>query len=151
VDYNAREHVADHKPLDCPEAMLLIGDKVVTNSPPAVRYPHQLDLGAAWVDHTGLPFVFAMWMADADTDPALLASAAAILDCQRRHNSERTDWIIHHRAKPRHWPGDLAGDYLKSHITYEFNESRLAGLNLFYDKALEHGLIRVRQPLAVFA
>ena len=31
-----------------PETLLLIGDKVVTHSPPAVKYAHQLDLGEAW-------------------------------------------------------------------------------------------------------
>ena len=40
-----------------PQAMLLIGDKVVTASPPATDYPHQLDLGEAWKTLTGLPFV----------------------------------------------------------------------------------------------
>ena len=43
-------------------ARLLIGDKVVTDAPPTDRYPHQMDLGEAWKDLTGLPFVYAMWM-----------------------------------------------------------------------------------------
>jgi chorismate dehydratase len=141
IDYNAREHVAANKPLDWPESMLLIGDKVVTDSPPAVRYPHQLDLGDAWVKHAGLPFVFALWMARADADSALLRSAANILDRQRRHNRERIDWMIHHKAIQRKWPADLARDYLKQHITYEFTDARRAGLEMFFKKAREHGLI----------
>jgi len=71
IDYHAREHVARNRPIDWPESMLLIGDKVVTDSPPAIRYPHQLDLGAVWVEHTGLPFVFALWMAKCRTDAGL--------------------------------------------------------------------------------
>ena len=47
---------------DLPEAMLLIGDKVVNAAPDAAAYPHQLDLGEQWKLLTGLPFVFAMWM-----------------------------------------------------------------------------------------
>lgn len=147
IDYDAREHVAANKPIDWPPAMLLIGDKVVTDSPPAVRYPHQLDLGAAWVAHTGLPFVFALWVARADADAALLKSAGAILDRQRRHNLERVDWIIHHKAKPRRWPGDLAQDYLKQHIAYEFTGQRRAGLELFFEKCVQHGLIGQRHVL----
>ena len=147
VDYDAREHVAQNKLIDWPQAMLLIGDKVVTDSPPAVRYPYQMDLGAAWVELTGLPFVFAAWMARQETDPGLIELAAAVLDRQRRHNVERIDWIIHHRAKPRQWPGDLASDYLKQHIAYEFTDERRAGLELFFRKAAERCLIPVPRPL----
>ena len=42
------------------EARLLIGDKVVCEEP--AGFEHQLDLGAAWKQMTGLPFVFAAWM-----------------------------------------------------------------------------------------
>jgi chorismate dehydratase len=147
IDFNTRQfaaedrNVADGHGDTWPQAMLLIGDKVVTNSPPAGSYPHQLDLGATWVAHTGLPFVFALWMARRDADTAMLATAAAVLDRQRRHNLERIDWMIHHRARARGWPADVASDYLKQHIAYEVTEKRLAGLNAFFEKACQHGLI----------
>jgi chorismate dehydratase len=149
IDYDAREHVAQNKPIDWPEAMLLIGDKVVTDSPPAARYPHQLDLGAAWVQHTGLPFVFALWMAREDADHASVQRAAMLLDHQRRHNLERIDWMIHHRAKARNWPRDLASAYLKQHITYELTQARRDGLELFFEKAYRHGLISNRRRLVL--
>ena len=151
IDYDAREHVADNKPIDWPEAMLLIGDKVVTDSPPAIRYPHQLDLGAAWAEHTGLPFAFAVWMAKASADPQRLTTLAQVLDHQRRHNIERLDHIVHHRARPRNWPGDLAARYLKHNLAYEWNDRRRAGLELFYEKALAHGLIEQRRPIRLLS
>lgn len=147
IDYDAREHVAKNKPIDWPEAMMLIGDKVVTDSAPAVRYPFQLDLGAGWVELTGLPFVFAVWMARCDAAPAMIDLASAVLDRQRRHNLERIDWIIHHRAKSRNWPGDLASEYLKQHISYEFTNRRLEGLKLFFEKAHRHGLVENLKPI----
>lgn len=150
VDYDAREHVAGNRPMEWPEAMLLIGDKVVTDSPPAVRYPYQLDLGAEWAKHTGLPFVFAVWMACENANPALLRRAAIVLDHQRRHNRERIDGMIHRRARPRHWPTDLAADYLKKHIAHEWTERRRDGLEMFFDKAHAHGLIEERRPVRVF-
>lgn len=150
VPYDAREHVAGNRLLEWPEAMLLIGDKVVTDSPPAVRYPYQLDLGAAWTEHTGLPFVFAVWMARTDASPELLRLAAMTLDHQRRHNRERIDGMIHRRARPRHWPIDLAADYLKRHITHEWTDRRREGLELFYDKAHQHGLIDERRAVTLF-
>ena len=45
---------------DGAEAVLLIGDKVVTD--PAIGYDYQIDLGAMWYEMTGLPFVFAAWV-----------------------------------------------------------------------------------------
>ncbi|MEM9083757.1 MAG: MqnA/MqnD/SBP family protein, partial [Planctomycetota bacterium] len=56
-DADALEHRHNAADDDWPESLLLIGDKVVTASPPAIVYPHQLDLGEAWKDLTGLPFV----------------------------------------------------------------------------------------------
>jgi chorismate dehydratase len=147
IDYDAREHVAANRPIEWPDTMLLIGDKVVTDSPPAVRYPHQLDLGAAWAEHTGLPFVFALWMARSDADPTMLRTAGAVLDHQRRHNLQRIDQIIHHRAKPRQWPGDLASSYLKQNLLYLWTERARDGLEMFYDKALQHGLIAMRRSV----
>jgi chorismate dehydratase len=150
IDYNAREHVAHNKPLDWPQAMLLIGDKVVTDSPPAIRYPHQLDLGEAWAAVTGLPFVFGLWLARPEGDPSILATAAAILDRQRRHNVERIDRIVHRRALRRGWPADLAATYLKRELAFEWNPRRRAGLELFFDKACEHGLAAHRRPLEIY-
>ncbi|MHC4217729.1 MAG: menaquinone biosynthetic enzyme MqnA/MqnD family protein [Planctomycetota bacterium] len=147
IDYDARERVADNRPLDWPQAVLLIGDKVVTDSPPAIRYPYQLDLGAAWAELTGLPFVFALWLARRECNPSIVAAAAAILDRQRRHNRERLDLIIHRRALSRGWPPDLADGYLKQEIAFEWSEQRRAGLELFFDKACEHGLANHRRPL----
>jgi chorismate dehydratase len=152
IDYDAREHVAENRPVAWPQAMLIIGDKVVTDSPPAVRYPHQLDLGAAWARHTGLPFVFALWLARDDPDPIRrqrVHTAGAVLDRQRRYNALRLDWIVHHRAPARRWPRDLARHYLTENLAFEFTEPRRAGLELFHDKALEHGLIEKRRPVRV--
>jgi chorismate dehydratase len=49
-------------PLDAKRApaVLLIGDKVVRV--PRGTYTHEVDLGGVWRRHTGLPFVFAVWV-----------------------------------------------------------------------------------------
>jgi len=150
VAFDAREHVAEHRTIEWPGAMLLIGDKVVTDSPPAVRYPHQLDLGEAWHTHTGLPFVFAIWMAKRSADVELVRRAAMALDHQRRHNVERLDSIVHRAAGRTKWPKDLARTYLRERLVYEVTEPRLAGMELFHRKAHEHGLIPSLRPLQIF-
>lgn len=140
----------DRGPLEWPEAMLLIGDKVVTDSPPAVRYPHQLDLGAAWKELTGLPFVFATWLAKRDADEDLLRTAFAVLDRQRRRNRDLIANMIHRCAVPRGWPADLARSYLGKKLVYEFTDRSLVALDAFFDKAAEHGLIDERRSTRVW-
>ncbi len=149
IDYNAREHVANNRPLDWPESMLLIGDKVVTDSPPAVRYPHQLDLGAVWRELTGLPFVFAAWMARAGADVHRLRIAMSVLDRQRRYNCERLDLIVERRARPRNWPADLASEYLKQRLVYTFGDRQRQAMELFFQKAAALGIIERARPLVV--
>ncbi|HEB60635.1 MAG TPA: hypothetical protein ENJ06_02320, partial [Phycisphaeraceae bacterium] len=113
--YDTRERIAENKVIEWPETMLMIGDKVVTDSPPAVRYPHQLDLGEAWHAMTDLPFVYALWMCRADLSEEMrqrIRTASAVLDRQRRHNLERLEQFISRIAVPRGWPRDLARTYL---------------------------------------
>lgn len=149
VAFDAREHVVENRTVDWPPAVLLIGDKVITAAPPEERYPHQLDLGEAWSDSTGLPFVFAAWMGRRSTDERLLRRAAMVLDRQRRANAMRLDTIIHDRVRPRHWPDDVAGEYLKHRLNYAFTDERRAGLELFHDKAHEHGIVPRRRPIEI--
>ncbi len=135
VEFDARERMAlgQSGAQDCgagpgsvvmddawPQTVLLIGDKVVVDAPPAHRYPHQLDLGEAWKSLTGLPFVYAVWACRADRveDPAIL-SAAAVLDRQRRHNRTRLDWIVRKHAAEHRWPPELAAQYLGRYLRFE--------------------------------
>ena len=85
------------------EAQLLIGDKVVCEEP--VGYEHQLDLGAAWKEMTGLPFVFATWMARSDIGAGRLFEQ---LTSARVAGLENIGEIIERDALPRGWPAALA-------------------------------------------
>ncbi|MEM1165402.1 MAG: menaquinone biosynthesis protein [Planctomycetota bacterium] len=125
-----------------PEAILLIGDKVVTASPPAIHYPHQLDLGEAWHELTGLPFVYAAWMCATDrADDPLIARAAVTLDRQRRRNTARLGWIAEQRGGVRGWPTDLALKYLSELLKYEFEARTESGLKRFFELAHAHELV----------
>lgn len=159
VAYDAREQMptnteepAADTASPWPEAMLLIGDKVVTGSPPAVRYPHQLDLGQAWKELTGLPFVYAVWMCRAGrADDPRIHAGAALLDRQRRHNQTRIDAIVTRRAPEHRWPVDLARTYIGRRLRYDYDgRARLAatrfvemcaGKGLAPRTRLEHALL----------
>ncbi len=130
-----------------PQSLLMIGDKVVTDSPPAVRFPHQLDLGEAWQRLTGLPFVYAMWMCRADraSDPAI-ATGAAMLDRQRRHNATRLDWIVHTRAPQAGWPIDLAMRYVGDLLRYQVGAREREAVHTFLKMAADFKLLPARMP-----
>lgn len=121
-----------------PQAMLLIGDKVVTGSPPAVRYPHQLDLGHGWKELTGLPFVFAVWMARAGTD---LGDLPNVLRERRQENCGRIDELVSRHAAPHGWPDDLARSYLGQWLCYEIGPRQLEAIERFGQLCAEAGLI----------
>jgi chorismate dehydratase len=130
-----------------PETVLLIGDKVITDHPPDARYPYQLDLGEAWHNATGLPFVYAMWMCRAaDVETPSIATAAALLDRQRRRNALRLDWIIETRAPLARWPLDKARHYLADLLRFEVGEREREAVALFLSEAAALGLVAARSP-----
>lgn len=154
IDFDARERATNptSSPEESndpawPETLLLIGDKVVSSSPPAVRYPHQLDLGRAWHDLTGLPFVYAVWACKADRadDPAIHA-AAALLDRTRRRNRHRLDAVVNARADRHGWPRDLAREYVGRLLRYDFDERALLATRRFLSMAAEDGLVPQADP-----
>jgi len=137
-------------PAEPPESLLLIGDKVIVDAPDHRRYPHQLDLGEAWLESTGLPFVFATWMCRADLDEAArhrIRTAAAILDRQRRHNRGRVPAIVHRHAIGRGWPRFDAELYLGRMLRYDLDAEAQAGLSRFFELAAAHGLIESPRPI----
>ena len=48
---------------------------------------------------------------------------------------------------PRGWPPALAVAYMKGKLSFAFTQARRAALELFFDKACEHGLVERRRPL----
>lgn len=134
IDYDARQSPAQNPP----PAMLLIGDKVVTDSPCAKAYPHQLDLGQAWQDATGQPFVFAVWMARQDTDVKALAQRLTAL---RLANAQRLDAIVKRYASDHGWPSDLAKQYLGTILRYTIGPREREAITHFFQCCQRWGLI----------
>lgn len=131
-----------------PETVLLIGDKVVVGSPPAVRYPHQIDLGQAWHDLTGLPFVYAVWMSQADrAEEPQIRTAVSLLDRQRRRNLMRLDRLVTDSAHAKGWPEDLARDYLGRLLRYEVGPREREAAALFLSKAAQLGVAPKIEPV----
>ncbi|MBL8746001.1 MAG: menaquinone biosynthesis protein [Phycisphaerae bacterium] len=131
-----------------PSAILLIGDKVIANSPSRDDYPHQLDLGEAWRSLTGKPFVYAAWMCrESDADAPAVRAAAAVLDRQRRHNATRLPWIAAARAPSRNWPVDLADEYLQSHLRFTITPEDRASIDEFFRLCRKHAVLDTIRPV----
>jgi chorismate dehydratase len=126
----------DHQqPTDSP-AILLIGDKVVCAEPRG--YEHQIDLGEAWKKLTGLPFVFAAWVASNDADLGDLP--ARMIECKKQ-GLAHVEQIIDRDATPRGWPADLARRYMTEYLKYDIGEDQLRAIGLFHTLAAKHGMI----------
>ncbi len=140
VDYDAREHVATGTP-EQPHALLLIGDKVETDPPDPAAYPHTLDLGQAWKELTGLPFVYAVWMCRAgEQDSVPVRTAASVLDRARRHNATRIDWLVGARAAERGWHAADAADYLGRKLRFAVGDAEREAVARFIDECAALGV-----------
>jgi chorismate dehydratase len=120
---------------DC-TARLLIGDKVVCDEPKHLT--HQLDLGEAWKQHTGLPFLFAAWMARAD---APLGDLPRQLRDAKERGKSHIEQIIARFAVPRGWPAEIAREYLTERLHFDIGPSQIEAVRLFHSLAFKHGLI----------
>jgi chorismate dehydratase len=130
---------------DPTQARLLIGDKVVCDGPRG--FPHQLDLGDEWKSLTGLPFVFATWMARSDV--ADLPRLHDILVAAKSRGLAELDAIIRDHGLPRGWPAPLAKAYLTRHLSFDVGERELTAVRLFHRLAAEEGIIPTARELTV--
>jgi chorismate dehydratase len=133
VPFNAKAQMNDTEALD---AVLIIGDKVITQSLDASLLKHQLDLGEAWFNLTGLPFVFATWLCHADAGDAkraAIASAARLLKRTRLRNAIRLPQIAARAAAEHGWPVDVAQRYFTKCLRFELDSDARRGLRRFFD------------------
>ncbi len=127
-------------------ARLLIGDKVVCDEPPG--FEHQLDLGAAWKELTGLPFVFAAWAARKGAD---LADLPAQLERAKRNGLDHVDELIARHAIPRGWPAGVALQYLTVYLKFDVGARQIDAMTRFFQLAGKHNLIAgTPQPIEVY-
>ena len=125
-------------------AVLLIGDKVITQ-PPEMRW--QLDLGEAWRELTGMPFVFAVWTARGEAD---LGDLPRRLELAREAGLADLETIVARHAQSHGWPAPLARKYLADHLKYDVGPAQMAAIELFHRLAHEHGLISPPRGLEIY-
>ncbi len=127
------------------DAILLIGDKVITSHLPHLDM--QIDLGSAWKSLTGLPFVFAAWAADQDYDAGNLDNALA---AARDRGVKNANEIASNIGPGLGWPVELAQRYLTHRLRFTITPRHKEGLTRFITLAQEFDLVPNKQEL-VFA
>jgi len=120
-------------------AQLLIGDKVICEEPEGL--PYQLDLGEAWKELTGLPFVFAVWTARPGLDGPVVGNLSAQLDRAKRLGLEKIEELLSLYAEPRGWPREIARRYLCESLKFDIGPRQLQAIRLFHDLAARHGAV----------
>ena len=117
------------------DAFLLIGDPVFTFTGSVHT---ELDLGQAWYEATGLPFVFAVWAARADVPTDGLAER--FLNAKRL-GMARIDEIARRESVSRKLSESLCRRYLTEMIEYDLTDAHLSGWKWFLHLASEYGII----------
>ncbi|GAB4195467.1 MAG: menaquinone biosynthesis protein [Phycisphaeraceae bacterium] len=148
VPFNAITAATGQLRLPEHRAMLLIGDKVVTNAPPTEQYPYQMDLGEAWKKLTGLPFVFAVWMARQHVN---LGNLPEQLARQLDDNLANVDQIAARHAVSHGWSPQSATDYLGKTLSYRFGDRERQAVERFSQMCADLGLIEPAGPLRMYA
>ena len=121
------------------DAVLLIGDRALDFS--LAPHEHQLwDLGAAWMELTKLPFVFAVWALRRSVDTTAIRRT---LRDAKAFGLETLDNIISSRSE---YTADFRRDYLTWHIHYHLGSDEKRGLAKFVELLRKHDLGPVFDP-----
>ncbi|MYC77547.1 menaquinone biosynthesis protein [Candidatus Poribacteria bacterium] len=116
------------------DAILLIGDAALRH---LGSTEYNLDLGEAWHQLTGLPFVYACWVARTE---AQLGDLPELLLESKVRGIARIPEIARIEARKLGLAEELCRNYLLYYIKYDLGESAIKGLELFYKYAVKNDL-----------
>ena len=114
---------------DC-DAILLIGDRAI--HPPAEEFSDTWDLGEEWVNWTGFPFVFAMWVSSTTVDSSQIEP---LLNQARDNGLQNLEKIAKREAEQLGLGEDTALKYLKKNLHFKMGSAEQRGLELFRELA----------------
>ncbi len=117
------------------QSVLLIGDKVMRESG---RWPYEVDMGLAWREMTGLPFVYAVWATPASMSLERENSLARLLRETRENGMRHLEEIARNRAADHGFTPEQALRYFQRNIRYKLSEQAHAGLLEFFRLAGKH-------------
>jgi chorismate dehydratase len=132
-----------YDPKKLPDFALLIGNQALD----LLCGPHEqelLDLGTAWYELTGLPFVYAVWTLRRGVENAALRRR---LRSAQQFGLETLDTIIRERPE---YDYEFRKDYLGWHIHFHLGADEKRGIAKFIELLRKHGLGPVYEPRYVW-
>ena len=108
------------------EAVVLIGDQCFEFED---RFRYKVDLAEEWKKETGLPFVFACWVANRDLDPEFIKDFNIAL----KSGVDNIDKVAKAFGKNKVISEDELKNYLKNNIDYVLDNEKKKGMNLFLE------------------
>ena len=119
------------------DAALIIGDNALFWEPAAFGATEKIDLGDAWTNLTGLPFVWAFW---AGRPGAIDAEGVGELQAARDAGVTRSESLAAAYFRDRPEQQAIGARYLRDNIKYHLGADERAGLEQFYRYAAEAGI-----------
>ncbi len=128
--------------LELADAALVIGDPALRIDPAMSQWRGQAvrvyDMGAEWLELTGLPMVFAVWAAkNLIADPSL----AAAFEESKRYGLSRIDELVQQESLRVGLPVELVRRYLTEHIRFDLGDDERRAMSLYLKLAAELGLV----------
>ena len=119
--------------------VLLIGDAAIDFQ--RTSHGHTIfDLGGAWLELTGMPFVYAVWALRRGVENSELRGE---LRSSKRFGLETLDQIIATRTE---YDEDFRRDYFEWHIHYHLGDDEKRAIEKFCSLLSKHGLAPVFDP-----
>lgn len=125
-----------------PEAFLAIGDEaLIYRRHP--EYPYQLDLGQTWLEWTGLPFIFGVWVASRERlqeDPKAISRGARLLLEAKAWGTRRLELFAELVAAKGLLDYSELVSYFRG-LVFDLGSREQEGLRCFFEHLAEEGEI----------
>lgn len=122
------------------DAALVLGSRAAGSGNRAPAYPFVYDLGAEWKRWTGLPFVFAVWVAQRSTSVDRALAVHATLIASRTWGLQHLDQLAGRAAQLSGVDNGACREYL-SGLDYGLSYPHLAGLTNFFNRLVVVGRV----------
>ncbi len=135
----------DHAP-DLPamlakyDGAVIIGDAALEAARDHADVP-VLDLGAAWTAHTGLPFVFAAWIARDGLEEAAARELGALLSTARDEGEADIAAIVANKPFPSSLSDAQIEDYLQNAVEFHLSPAHYAAIERFRERCTHYNLL----------
>jgi len=131
-----------------PDRMLAEADAALIIGDPALRVDREryliTDLAAEWKELTGLPFVFAVWAVRPEVE---LPELPFYFKSSLRYGLSSLDILVREAAAELGLESSEVREYLTENLSFFLRSDEIEGLEEFYRRAHNHGLILEPKPI----